>query len=107
MSGEKPMRKLREKRGAGSHELVGGGRLLHSLWLLASGCWLFLTPVSCASRDDKAPTTRPSSMRERQDAAMRDPFNYKPDMSRDVSGGDTGHLDREGLKKDLNNVFNP
>lgn len=60
----------------------------------------------CAS-DKKAPTTQPSSMHDRQDAALRDPFNYKPDMSRDVSGGDIGHLDRDGLKKDLNNVFNP
>ncbi len=61
--------------------------------------------AGCAA--DKKPTTRPASMRERQDAALRDPFDYKPDMSRDVSGGDIGHLDREGLKKDLNNVLNP
>jgi hypothetical protein len=60
----------------------------------------------CASGKNK-PTTRPTNMRDRQDAAMRDPFNYKPDMSRDVSGGGIGDLDREGLKKDLNNVFNP
>ena len=59
------------------------------------------------SSDKRQPSTQPTSMRERQDAALRDPFGYKPDMSRDVSGGDTGHLDREGLKKDLNNVFNP
>jgi hypothetical protein len=63
-------------------------------------------PTGCAS-SDKKPTTRPASMSQRQDEALRDPFGYKPDMSRDVSGGDIGHLDREGLKKDLNNVFNP
>ena len=67
---------------------------------------LWILP-GCASDEKKGPATRPSSMRDRQDAALRDPFNYKPDMSRDVSGGDTGHLDRDGLKKDLNNVFNP
>ena len=78
--------------------------LLFSFWLLATGFWL-LSP-GCAS-DKKKPTTRPSSMSQRQDAALRDPFGYKPDMSRDVSGGDIGHLDRDGLKKDLNNVFNP
>ncbi len=61
--------------------------------------------AGCAS--DKKPTTRPTSMSERQDAALRDPFGYKPDMSRDVSGGDIGHLDRDALKKDVNNVFNP
>ncbi len=67
------------------------------LWLMSG----------CASDKSRAPTTQPSNIHERQDAAMRDPFNYKPDMSRDVSGGDIGHLDRDGLKKDLNNVFNP
>ena len=66
---------------------------------------LWMIP-GCAS-DKKAPTTQPSSMSQRQDAALRDPFGYKPDMNRDVSGGDMGHLDRDGLKKDLNNVFNP
>lgn len=60
----------------------------------------------CAS-SDKKPTTQPSSMSQRQDEALRDPFGYKPDMSRDVSGGNIGHLDRDGMKKDLNNVFNP
>ena len=66
---------------------------------------LWFTP-GCAS-EKKPPTTQPSSMSQRQDAALRDPFGYKPDMNRDVSGGDIGHLDRDGLKKDLNNVFNP
>lgn len=60
----------------------------------------------CAS-DKKNPATRPSSVSQRQDEALRDPFNYKPDINRDVSGGGISDLDRDGLKKDLNNVFNP
>ena len=75
--------------------------------LIAAAALFATAATGCAAKDEKGPTTRPTSMHERQDAALRDPFNYKPDMSRDVSGGDTGHLDRDGLKKDLNNVFNP
>ena len=61
--------------------------------------------VGCASR---RPTTQPSSARDRQDAAMHDPFAYKPDMSdTDISGGDIGTLDRKAMKKDVNNVLNP
>lgn len=102
MRSEKPMNR-EKKPGAGSQKPVGRQRLLFSFWLLATCFWL-LAP-GCAS-DKKQPTTRPS-MSQRQDDALRDPFGYKPDMSRDVSGGDIGHLDRDGLKKDLNNVFNP
>ncbi len=88
-----------DKRGSVIRRLVPiSAFICVHLWLL-SGC--------ASDKKAKAPTTQPSSMHERQDAAMRDPFNYKPDMSRDVSGGDIGHLDRDGLKKDLNNVFNP
>ena len=89
------------KRGAGVW------RLLPISVLAAAGAWLGVA-AGCASDNDKQPTTQPMNMRDRQDAAMRDPFGYKPDMdSRDVSGGGIGELDREGLKKDLNNVFNP
>lgn len=87
------------KRGAGRRRLL-------PISVVAVGAWLAMAP-GCAS-DKKQPTTQPTNMRERQDAALRDPFGYKPDMnSRDVSGGDIGHLDRDGLKKDLHNVFNP
>jgi hypothetical protein len=71
--------------------------------LICVHLWLF---SGCAS-ETKKPTTQPTSMSQRQDAALRDPFGYKPDTSRDISGGDIGHLDRDGLKRDLNNVFNP
>ena len=87
----------RVKRGAGRRRLLPISVVIGAPMLLLA---------SCAS-DKKPPTTQPTNMRERQDAALRDPFNYKPDMSRDVSGGDIGNLDRDGLKKDLNNVLNP
>ena len=86
---------------------AAGLRRLLPICLVAAAALFATAAPGCASKDKKAPTTQPSSMQDRQDAALRDPFNYKPDMSRDVSGGDIGHLDRDGLKKDLNNVFNP
>ncbi len=60
----------------------------------------------CASRAGS--TTRPASSRQRQDAALRDPFNYKPEMGeQDISGGDVGHLDRGGMRRDMDHVLNP
>ena len=54
--------------------------------------------------DDETRTT----MRQRQDAALQDPFSVEPDQSRyDVSGGDIRTLDRKALKRDLDTVFNP
>ena len=61
----------------------------------------------CASNASK-PTTRPSSVADRQDAALKDPFGYSPDMSgSDSSSGDIGKFDREGMRKDLDHVLNP
>src|SRR2546423_1704913 len=62
--------------------------------------------ASCAEK--KPSTTQPSTMEERQEAAMKDPMNYKPQFGNgDISGGDIGHFDRDGLKKDWNDVLNP
>lgn len=68
-----------------------------------------LVTGGCSSDNKKEqPTTRPTSMRERQDAALRDPFAYKPGVEdQDISGGDIGHLDRKGMKRDIDHVFNP
>ena len=68
------------------------------LWLLSA----------CSS--DKQPTTRPASVRERQDAALADPFGYSPDMNSsdtDISGGKVNELNRGALRKDLDHVLNP
>jgi hypothetical protein len=95
---------MMKKPEARSQKPEGWRMVLLSFWLLAAGYWLLMP--GCAS-SDKKPSTQPSSMSDRQDAALRDPFGYKPDMGRDVSGGDVGHYDRDGMKRDLNNVFNP
>jgi hypothetical protein len=67
------------------------------LWFL-SGC------------SNSHPTTQPVSAADRQDAALRDPFGYKPDMSdaNDISGGrGIGAYDRKAMRKDLDHVLNP
>ncbi len=58
--------------------------------------------------NEKKPTTRPSTIRERQEAALKDPFNYSPNKDfPDVSGGGLGDFDKEGMKRDVDRVFNP
>jgi hypothetical protein len=62
--------------------------------------------AGCASKNGA--TTQPVSSRQRQDAALRDPFSYKPEMGeQDISGGDVGHLDRGGMRRDVDHVLNP
>jgi hypothetical protein len=50
-----------------------------------------------------------SSVRERQDDALRDPMNYSPDTARhnDITGGGTADFKSDGMKKDLKSVFGP
>jgi hypothetical protein len=52
-------------------------------------------------------TTQPLSPSQEQDAALRDPMNYKPQNAPAIDNGDMFHLDVNGLKRDLNDVFNP
>ena len=67
-----------------------------------------LCGCSLGCRNDKQPTTRPASVRDRQDAAMRDPFGYTQDESfPDVSGGGIGDYDKEGMNRDVNRVLSP
>ena len=62
--------------------------------------------VGCAS--DKHATTRPSKTAyDRQEAALKDPFDYSPNMDEDISGGNVGNLDRKALRKDIDDVLNP
>jgi hypothetical protein len=46
------------------------------------------------------------SMKDRQDAALKDPFGYDPDIS-SVSGANNGEFDKQGLKRDIERVFGP
>jgi hypothetical protein len=52
--------------------------------------------------------TSDASMRDRQDAAMKDPFHYSPNMERtDISGGNLGNFNGKAIGKDLDDVINP
>lgn len=51
---------------------------------------------------------KPSTLRQRQDEAMRDPFNYSPHPDRyDVSGGGMTDFKRKEFKRDVDAVLNP
>ena len=63
----------------------------------------WLAPGCAASK----PTTQPSTIEQRQDAALRDPANYKLPANPNGRDGGIGNLDGPGLNKDLNDVFNP
>lgn len=76
-------------------------------------CSLVLVSSGCESEE-----TGPSA-RERQDAALKDPFSYNPDAElmngpkhedvdpTDISGGGTGNLDKKALKRDWDTIWNP
>lgn len=71
------------------------------LCIVAAAAW------SCAPDH---PTTRPASAEQRQKEALADPYGYSPFPQKDDNDKmDThhDHDDRDGLKRDLENVFNP
>jgi hypothetical protein len=73
---------------------------------VTAACAVALFSGACAhKKSPSGPTTRPMTLRERQDRALRDPFGYKPDFGGDNISGDTGSLDKEGLRKDIDHVF--
>jgi len=77
---------------------AGVSRLASCFRALAPSC-LCIFSLACA---DQYPDAQ-----SRQEALLADPFSYKTDDERNISGGKINELDREGLKKDLNNVLNP
>jgi hypothetical protein len=65
----------------------------------------FFCVAGCAA---KHPTTHPLTAAERSDKAKQDPFGYSPDFSDTDSDSErTTHVDRKGLKRDLENVLMP
>jgi len=62
--------------------------------------------AGCAS-DKHAATTRPSTAYDRQQAAIKDPFDYSPNMNQDISGGGIGTYDKKAMRKDIDDVLNP
>jgi hypothetical protein len=70
----------------------------------------FYALAGCTSSQNGQPTTRPSGGYDRQERAIKDPFGYSPDVRNSDSTGSKsglGEFDREGLRKDLDHVFNP
>jgi hypothetical protein len=71
----------------------------------------FLLLPLLASCADNHPTTRPSTVEDRQAAALRDPFGYSPfDDKNDknqVSDPNVSTYDKEGMKRDIDHVLNP
>ena len=65
--------------------------------------------AGCADSNKKSPTTRPLTMRERQEQALRDPYGYnpRPEDIPSISGGDTGEFDKKAFKRDLDSFWNP
>lgn len=73
--------------------------------LLPGTILILLFAVGCES---SKPTTRPTSLRERQDQQLRDPMGYKPDFSQDrISSGSIFDFDKKGFQKDMDSAFNP
>jgi hypothetical protein len=45
---------------------------------------------------------------DRQERALRDPFNYSPNVGKsDISGGGIGEYHNDAMQKDLDHVLNP
>jgi len=62
-----------------------------------------LAAVGCQQED------KPSDIRARQDAALRDPMNFGSDVGdrTNISGGGFMDFRKDAFKKDVNAVFNP
>lgn len=73
------------------------------------GC---LLSAGCA---DTKSSSRPDSISQRQDHALRDPFGYGPSAETwetknshpSVTGGGTSELDKAALKRDIDLILNP
>jgi hypothetical protein len=66
--------------------------LLLSLLFVAIGC-------ADSNRSKAQPTTRTS------DAAIHDPFGKWSNVDTDISGGNTGNLDKNALQRDVDRVL--
>lgn len=60
--------------------------------------------AACTETEDK-----PSGLRARQDAALKDPWKYSPydEDPTDISGGGLMEFNKRAFKRDLDSVFNP
>ncbi|HYO11060.1 MAG TPA: hypothetical protein VER17_18995 [Tepidisphaeraceae bacterium] len=93
---------MRRKQASRAVAARAGGSVL----FLCTFAFVFL--AGCSPR--KAPTTRPAGTYDRQEAALKDPFGYSPDINADrpdISGGKLSEFDRKAMRKDLDHVLNP
>ncbi len=80
-----------------------------------------LAAAGCADKSATRPAAQPT-MRDRQDAALRDPFSYGPTLdgeaaaarenstggkSPSISGGSLSTYDPDAMKHDMDSVLNP
>jgi len=68
--------------------------------------WIFMFAILGAGAAGCSETE--STAGQRQEDALRDPFNYSPygeDVN--VSGGGTADFRKDAFKRDVNSVFNP
>lgn len=79
------------------------------LWAAVACSTFLLISIGCITGcSQDGPTTKPATEYEQQEKAMKDPFNYSPDISgTDISGGGIGNFDRAAMRKDLDDVLNP
>jgi len=93
---------------ARSRKPVGMRRNAALIFLLATGSCL-LAPLPGCTYSSSGP--EPRTFRQKQEESLRDPINYKPDNENtqpyNISGGGVNNLDKDAMKKDLDNVFNP
>ncbi len=71
--------------------------MIRQLTMLVTGIVL----VGCSSGGPP-----PMSESQKQDAILADPMRYKPEIGRDITGGDITHVGN-GIDKDMNDVLNP
>lgn len=63
--------------------------------------------AGCSSGTN-GPTTQPSTISQRQDRALQDPFGYTPDWKKsDMTVSGHGEFDKEGLQRDTDHFLNP
>jgi hypothetical protein len=69
--------------------------------------FLFLTLALAVGCQSPTPSTQPSAY-DRSENALRDPFNYSPNVGKpDISGGGLGEYRPDAMNKDIDHVLNP
>jgi hypothetical protein len=63
--------------------------------------------LSACANDNNHPTSRPASVRERGEQALRDPANFEPEDPPTVSGKPGKGIDKKGIRRDWDRFWNP